>query len=221
MARGEYFKWHSHDDVCLPGFTGRCVEVLDADPSIVLVWSRAEVIDDDGQFLKRYPPVVYAVEDRPSQRARAMLRFETPCIESFGLTRRAVLLETSMIGPYSGSDRTLFLELAFRGRFHEIDEVLFYHRQHSDRSVHKFKDPRARNAWFDTSRGGKRTSPRWRLFAEHARAVYAAPVSLGERAATLPGLVGWIGSNSRALAGEAATSIGLPSIGARARAAAN
>jgi glycosyltransferase involved in cell wall biosynthesis len=214
IASGEYFKWHAHDDICAPGYIARCVEVLDADPGVVLAYPRAAMIDDDGDVVKHYPPIVYATEARPSQRARAMLRFETPCLESFGLTRRAILLETSMIGPYTGSDRTLFLELAFRGRFHEVDEVLFYHRQHANRSVHKFKDPRERNAWFDTARADKRrTSPRWRLFGEHVRAVAVAPVSVGERAAAVPGLVGWAGTNGRALAGELATTIGLPSIG--------
>ena len=35
-ARGEYFKWHAHDDVCLPTFLERCVATLDAAPGAVL-----------------------------------------------------------------------------------------------------------------------------------------------------------------------------------------
>src|SRR5262245_35151443 len=41
MARGEYFKWAAHDDQCAPGFVGRCVDVLDRDESVVLVFPRA------------------------------------------------------------------------------------------------------------------------------------------------------------------------------------
>src|SRR5689334_18309225 len=33
LSRGKYFKWAAHDDVCLPGFFRRCVEVFDRAPS--------------------------------------------------------------------------------------------------------------------------------------------------------------------------------------------
>ena len=39
LASGEYFKWAAHDDWCAPQFLGRCVEVLDDDPSTVLCFT--------------------------------------------------------------------------------------------------------------------------------------------------------------------------------------
>ena len=205
MARGEYFKWHSHDDICGPGFVARCIEVLDRDPGVVLAYPRAAQIDDNGDVVKHYESVVYATEDNPGARARSMLRYETPCLESFGLTRTDQLLRTSMIGPYSGSDRTLFLELALLGRFHEVPQEEFFHRQHAERSVQKFKDDRQRNAWFDPKRADKHTSPRWRNFGEYARALATAPVPVGERAVGMTALPRWAAENGRSLAGELVT----------------
>ncbi len=34
LARGTYFKWAAHDDLCAPTYLERCVEVLDRDPAL-------------------------------------------------------------------------------------------------------------------------------------------------------------------------------------------
>ena len=52
LARSDYFKWATHDDIHLPGFLSRCVEVLgQSPPSVVLVAPRAELIDGEGKKL--------------------------------------------------------------------------------------------------------------------------------------------------------------------------
>src|SRR5436190_18601788 len=48
MARGKYFKWASHDDVCAPRFLSACVGVLESDSSIVLSFTRVTCIDQHG-----------------------------------------------------------------------------------------------------------------------------------------------------------------------------
>src|SRR5215469_16516475 len=35
LARGELFKWATHDDIHMPGFLGRCIEIIDQAPSTV------------------------------------------------------------------------------------------------------------------------------------------------------------------------------------------
>src|SRR5262245_39989679 len=50
LARGEFFKWASHDDECHPSLVRRCMEQFQqAPPSAVLVYSKADIIDDFGQ----------------------------------------------------------------------------------------------------------------------------------------------------------------------------
>src|SRR5678816_531573 len=50
LAHGEFFKWASHDDECHSSLVRRCVEQFDqASPSTVLVYPKADIIDDLGQ----------------------------------------------------------------------------------------------------------------------------------------------------------------------------
>ena len=42
------------------------------------------------------------------------------------------------MGSYAGSDQPLLAELALRGRFVELREPLFEHREHAGRSINEF-----------------------------------------------------------------------------------
>ena len=48
LARGRYFKWQAHDDLCGPTLLERSVEALDRDPALVLACARRTIIDHDG-----------------------------------------------------------------------------------------------------------------------------------------------------------------------------
>src|SRR5688500_18206971 len=48
LSRGEYFRWHAHDDMIAPRYLDECVKALDADPSIVCVYPRTTIVDDRG-----------------------------------------------------------------------------------------------------------------------------------------------------------------------------
>lgn len=176
-ARGRYFQWAAHDDLRTPRAIAQCVEVLEHDPNVALCYGRAVDIDPNGHVLHEYPPLQYATGDDPVGRGLDVLSTPSPCFEVFGLMRRDDLLMTAMIGPYTSSDRTLLYELALLGRFHEVPEVLFLHRQHDARSVFTHSDPRERDAWFDPGRADTVTLPRWRLVGEHFRAVWRVPMA--------------------------------------------
>jgi glycosyltransferase involved in cell wall biosynthesis len=205
LARGAYFKWAAHDDQLAPAFLGRCVDVLDTDASVSLCYTRAVDIDAEGAVVHRHDLPRYAERGGPSARVASVILDPSPCMESFGLTRREQLLQTSRIGAYTGSDRTLFLELAMLGRFHEVPEVLFFHRQHGGRSVHQYADSRARNIWFEPSWEGKRSAPRCRILREYTRSTLTSPVAPVERARTLLPVGRWAVKNRRVLIREAAT----------------
>jgi hypothetical protein len=51
----------------------------------------------------------------------------------FGVCRLATLRETALIGAYPASDTVLLAALALRGVLLEIDEPLFFWRDHADR----------------------------------------------------------------------------------------
>ena len=54
LARGKYFKWAAHDDLILPTFLERCVEVLDNSPDVVLVFTKLDIIDAQGKKVDTY-----------------------------------------------------------------------------------------------------------------------------------------------------------------------
>jgi glycosyltransferase involved in cell wall biosynthesis len=191
LARGEYFKWAAHDDLHEPAFLGRCVEVLDANPDVVLCYSQTGDIDEESRLIRRHDRPAYATDASPSQRARHVVMVQSWCFETFGLMRRRDLVRTRKIGPYADSDNVMLLELALLGRFQEISEMLFLHREHAGRSMYCYRDPHARNIWFDSSRSGKFTAPNWRRLGEYARATMTAPIPVSERLKTFKYVLSW------------------------------
>jgi glycosyltransferase involved in cell wall biosynthesis len=129
QARGTYFKWIGHDDWLAPTYVGRCVEVLDGDPVLILVTTRQGHVGAGG-----------TVESAGYDRGE--LRSAHP-VERFGEMLR-VLNEShlqldplyGMIrpGPVAALPRPVILHedqvfagrLAMAGPFGHIDEVLSY-----------------------------------------------------------------------------------------------
>lgn len=182
LARGEYFKWHAHDDTCAPTMLERCVARLDLSPEAVLCFTKTQFIDANGQLHgSRDHPLDLATADRTER----FLQFVFPghiVVEIFGVIRSEVLRKTPLIASYVGSDLVLLAELGLHGPFLVVPEDLFFHREHSQRSVHAHRDAKARLAWFDTSRSGKFALPTWRLIKEHLMSLTRVRLPMAERA---------------------------------------
>lgn len=128
-ARGTYFKWMGHDDWLAPTFVGRCVEVLDDDPSLILVTTCQGHVGTGGD-------VESASYDRGGLRStRPLERFE----EMLSVLNESHLQLDPLYGmirpgPVSGLPRPVMLHedqvfagrLALAGPFGHIDEVLSY-----------------------------------------------------------------------------------------------
>jgi glycosyltransferase involved in cell wall biosynthesis len=185
-ARGEYFKWAAHDDLYDPEYLAACIAVLDSEPDVVLCYTQAVEIDDDGNELFRRGPVNVADLPASAARYRAVVFDEVFCYAIFGVVRTAVLRSTRAIEPYSASDRALLAELALHGRLVELEAPYFLHREHLGRSMYAYVDDRARMAWFDPRLDGRRTMPQWRLGRGYAGGLWRAG-----RAGASPGPAGW------------------------------
>ncbi|HWB14666.1 MAG TPA: glycosyltransferase family 2 protein [Pirellulales bacterium] len=152
LARGEYFKWAAHDDLCAPSFVERCVERLDLDRELVLCFSRAGVIDQAGSDVEEeltddpnrcnFQGVSAAGEAariklcgsaRPHDRYLGVLLYSQRCYEVFGVVRGSAMRRTGLHRPYNGGEKVFLAELSLLGRFAEIDETLFYSRWHDER----------------------------------------------------------------------------------------
>lgn len=183
LSRGKYFRWHAADDVLAPELVEKSVELLEARPEVVLVFSWVLDIDGNGQELELKKSGLGSSLPTPSQRFKGLstVRPAFNCEEVFGMAKRDVLAKTQLIAPYSDSDRTLLAELGMFGPFAEIPEPLFLHRLHKEGSVVVNPDRQSRTAWFDTSKRGKLVFPNWRQLKEMLVVITRAPIGLSER----------------------------------------
>ncbi|MBI5653198.1 MAG: glycosyltransferase [Chloroflexi bacterium] len=165
LASTEYFKWAPYDDLLAPEFLARCVEILDQHPTVVLCYSRAEIIDEQGNYVVDYDPGPATNSRKPAERFRNLILHPEYAIQQMGVMRSAVLKQTVLHGSYPSSDEVLLAELALRGEFYEIPDRLYLYRRHGEQST-SVNQQRARIIFFDTAMTRKITLPKWMyLFA--------------------------------------------------------
>ena len=194
LARGEYFKWASHDDVCHSEFLQKCIATLDTRSDIVLCHSRSQGIGARGDVKGYYGEEIAFDQAQPAQRLWQVISRPHVCIAVFGVMRRDVLLRTIRHGDWVGADRNLLAELSLYGKIGLLPEFLFQRREHPDASIHKFEDESERLAWFDPALAGTVSYPTWRRLQEYLKAVVRSPLASAEKLACYVKLVRWIGA---------------------------
>lgn len=199
LARGEYFKWAAHDDLHEPEFLERCVDVLDRHPDVVLAFTGLVDIDEHDARRPFDSPALRWNSTRPNVRFRALANPHHRCESVFGVMRADVLRRTFLMSDYAGCDRVLLAQIALLGRFHEVPEPLFVHREHKGRSTRAYKDSQTRTPWFNPSRAGKPMYPHVKMLRNYARAAIEADVSIIDKIACLAMLVPWSIRNRRPL----------------------
>jgi glycosyltransferase involved in cell wall biosynthesis len=170
---GKYFKWAAHDDLIHPTYLARCVAALEADPDAVLCQSVLEIVDVDGGGREVYDHGAFGT-GRPSQSERLAARLRARrCTEVFGVIRRDALHGTALIADHVGADRTLLIELALRGRFVGVPEILFVNRDHAERFTRRNRTLHAQAAWYASGGAQRRVLRTWTLYATCLRLVRA------------------------------------------------
>lgn len=184
LAGGRYFKWAGYDDLLRPGYLRRCVEVLDAEPAVVIAYPRTDIIDGAGGLVRHHEDNLHLGSPDPVARVRHFARSFTLCNPCFGVIRRDVLLRTSLVQPFVSSDIPLLVELALLGQWHEVPERLFLRRIHETSSRQGNVTMLQVARWFDPERGWP-VAPRTRMVAESLRSIGRSdmPASVRARAA--------------------------------------
>jgi glycosyltransferase involved in cell wall biosynthesis len=212
-ATGEFFLLTHHDDVRSPEYLSRTLAVLDADPSVVVSYTKTRDIDERGRPLPRQdPPLRLAVPDA-RVRFRDVIRMDHICEPDFGLTRLDVLRRTRLHGDYADSDRVLLAELALYGRFHQVPDYLFFRRAHAQQSTALAPDRQTRTVWFNPAYAGKLVFPHFRQLREYLAVLRRVPIGWRDRASCLLAMLEWIVTNRRRLVGDldfAARQVGRP-----------
>ncbi len=191
LSSGEYFKWACYDDLCAPQFLEKCVAILDREPAVVLCCTKFMDIDDDGKFM-RFKDSKASKLSESHARFSALAAKGHTCEEIYGLVRASILRTTSLIGPYTYSDAALLAELAFRGSFYEISEVLFYHRWHSASTYRLWPDSGKRWEWYDPSVKGRILFPWWTLFVAYLSVISRSRVSLAQHVRCYLRMIRWV-----------------------------
>jgi len=180
QARGELFKWASHDDLYGRDLLKRCVEALEEFPHVILAHSWTALIDASGAITKavRYP----LATSSPSapERFRSIL-YENGGDDDGGVIRMDVLRRAPLLASYHRSDRTLVAGIALYGPFYQVPDWLYFRRDHDERAERAFKTVRSWCANLDPRRADALSNPALRLYAEYVwgyiSAIHGAPLS--------------------------------------------
>jgi glycosyltransferase involved in cell wall biosynthesis len=195
LSRGELFKWASDDDLYAPQLLERCVEVLDANPEVVLAHAWDAFIDETGATTEVVPYRLDTADARAWVRLRSLLRVSGGN-DIYGVIRASALPRNGFHGSYHNADRTLVAMLALEGPFLQVPEVMYFRRDHPGRTERRADGPRSRAAILDPRRANKWRHPLPRLYAEYVwgylSAIARAPLSPGERMRCYREIVWWM-----------------------------
>ncbi len=219
LSKGEFFRWHAYDDLCEPTHLARCVETLDRDPSVVLVYPSTVIVDENNQPTETYtfhPATDSADVCRRFAELVLVNHRQHRAVEIFGLIRSAALRSTPLQGSFARGDSVQLVQLALLGRFVELPDKLFMSRTHTSQSMQtlpsesKVKPSLVRRIlgtgplpppeWWDGSRKGKINFPEWNLIRHYWRSLWRAPLTFSDRMGCLGVILKWFVLNPHKLA---------------------
>lgn len=151
LSTAPLFKWAAHDDLYHEAYLDACVTLLKENPDIILAHTGTAFIDEESEILpfehetgsfidpktgRRYWADVPSIGDSPiaTNRFWQVLTRALWGTHMFGVVRREILQQTSLLPNFIGSDRAMLAELALLGRFGCANERLFLKRFHASAS---------------------------------------------------------------------------------------
>jgi glycosyltransferase involved in cell wall biosynthesis len=183
LARGQFFKWASHDDEIHTSLLRRCLESFEhSAPNTVLVFSKAEIIDGSGRALRLSEDTIDQTAHETFTRLASLIFHRHYAHPLWGLIRSEALRRTRLMGGIE-ADHVLLAELALQGPFVEIPEILYRQRRHAGSAMEVHRSARELLAWHDPSRAKVRfLLPRWiRWDVEYWKGIRFASLSRFDR----------------------------------------
>lgn len=191
QARGEFFKWASHDDLYAPDLLTHCVETLRERPDIILCHGEMAIVDEQGAIVEAYDYRIATDSPRPPERFRSLL-FTDGGDDFYGVMRTDFLRRIPPENSYHNSGRKLIAELSLYGPFHQVPKLLYYRRDHPGRGD-RSGSVKAVCANLDPRRAGQSTA---RLLGEYVAsfvpAIRHAPLSATDRRLCYQYYLEWI-----------------------------
>jgi glycosyltransferase involved in cell wall biosynthesis len=209
-ARGEYFRWHAHDDICAPEYLAKCVETLDRNPDVVVAYPQSQIIDEHGKNVFLYEFIIDTDSPSVCRRFRQIIMVRHRVhrnFEIFGLMRYNILRQTPLESAYSHSDRVLVMQLLLLGKFKHIKEPLFLPRAHASQSMQTLPSRSAKwrarltkllgpgplppPEWWDQKYANRITFPDLHLLRVYWESIWAAPLKFTQRLGCAAILAEW------------------------------
>jgi glycosyltransferase involved in cell wall biosynthesis len=184
LSSGKYFKWAAHDDVLGPDFLLKCIEILEANPSVVLCHSKTGRINERGELTGEYDFDSKTNWAKPHNRFGDLILFDNDAwVALFGLMRSDSLRKTQLLGSYESADRNLLAEISLVGEIYSIPETLFFRRDHPKAYTNKGYNSRHEilNWWKPNKVTSKFVFPYWTVFVEYCKSVRHIPLKRSER----------------------------------------
>jgi glycosyltransferase involved in cell wall biosynthesis len=132
LSSGDYFMWAGDHDLRAPTYVSRCMEIMAADPSVVLCCTQTVRVAPDGSHSAIIPPRLDTRGLAPVTRFQLVIWSLSYCYQTYGLIRADALRRTQRFRNTFGPDTVLLAELALLGAFAYVPELLFYMRQMPD-----------------------------------------------------------------------------------------
>ncbi len=130
-SRARYFRWAAYDDLMEPTYLQKCVEQLEADPSLAGCHSLTWRIDGQGHRHGIHaPPDAWHSQRAPDRFAVHVRGQDFKPIWS--VMRSDVIRRTALHPPIAWGDHSFLAEMVLLGRFATIPEPLFSVREHDD-----------------------------------------------------------------------------------------
>lgn len=130
-ARGELFKWASHDDLYARDLLERCVDALDERPGVVLAHSWTAMIDRTGEVTLALEYPLATDSSHAPERFRSLL-WGSGGDDFYGVMRKEAFGHALHQGSHHRSDRTLVAALSLYGPFYQVPEWLYFRREHPE-----------------------------------------------------------------------------------------
>jgi glycosyltransferase involved in cell wall biosynthesis len=189
VARGRYFKWASCNDRCAEDMLERCVKVLEQQPHAVLCYGRTLLVDEESGHEEPYAGDFAIEDEHPSDRLMRLLSKLQLNNAQGGLIRLDALRQTGLDRPYPAGDLPLMAELALRGTFVLLPQVLLFRRM-GPRTFSRGLAGKAEEDFY-----GTRSTPLFDLLRRHrdlAIGVLRAPITAREKGRSLRHLVRYL-----------------------------
>jgi glycosyltransferase involved in cell wall biosynthesis len=194
LSRGQYFKWMAHDDLFAPRFIETCIQELEKDEDVVLAFTKMCYVDAGGRVLRRQASELSVLGPTAESRAKQFLASAAQSTDflwlAYGLVRRDVLQQSGSMGLYAGSDHVMLFKIALRGCIKQIEEEMFFRREHSEASTCKRGSTvreRAKFAYADDNR--RLVLPWCRMLKEHLICVLDTPIPFWSRLGCITAIV--------------------------------